>query len=96
MSLGLEDVRKIAKLARLRLSADEEALYREQMGKILDSVAELSRLDTADVQPTASVSGAASAWREDRAIAFPGAEKILSLAPEREGPYFKVKKVIER
>ncbi|MDE1976296.1 MAG: Asp-tRNA(Asn)/Glu-tRNA(Gln) amidotransferase subunit GatC [Elusimicrobia bacterium] len=95
MSLGLEDVRKIAKLARLRLSTDEEALYREQMGKILDSVAELSRLDTANVPPTTSVSGAAGAWRDDRAVVFAGAEKILSLAPEREGPYFKVKKVIE-
>jgi len=95
MSLGLEDVRKIAKLARLRLSSDEESLYREQMGKILDSVAELSRVDTSKVAPTTSVSGASGAWRQDKAREFPGTEKIISLAPEREGSYFKVRKVIE-
>lgn len=89
------DVVKIARLARLKLSPDEIALYRGQLGKILESMEELSRLDTVSVEPTLSVLGSAGALREDVCEPFAGTEKLLANAPEREGNYFKVRKVIE-
>lgn len=95
MAISEEDVRKIARLARLSLSDEEIKLYQGQFVKILDSMAELSALDTADVPPTSSVLGSSQALRPDVASTFPGAEKILANAPEREGGYFKVRKVIE-
>ncbi len=95
MGLTEEEVLKIAKLARLRLSSDEVRLYQSQLVKILDYVAELSRLDTAGVPPTASVLGLSNVMREDVPKPFEEPERLLSNAPEREGPYYKVKKVIE-
>lgn len=89
------DVVKIARLARLKLSPEEIALYRGQLGKILESMEELSRLDTGSVEPTSSVLGDAGALREDVCESFAGTEKLLANAPEREGSYFKVRKVIE-
>lgn len=95
MAIDEKDVRKIAKLARLRLSPEEVQLYQGQLLKILDSVAELSKIDTADVAPTTSVLGASNVMREDEPRPPSDSEKILANAPQREGPYFKVRKVIE-
>ena len=58
-------------------------------------MAELSKLDTKDVPPTTSVLGLSNVMREDEPRPFDGPEKLLANAPEREGHYFKVRKVIE-
>ncbi|MDO8756611.1 MAG: Asp-tRNA(Asn)/Glu-tRNA(Gln) amidotransferase subunit GatC [Elusimicrobiota bacterium] len=95
MSVSEDDVKKIAKLARLRLSDAEVALYGGQLTKIIDSMAELAKADTAGVPPTTSVLGAVNVMRDDVPLPFADTEALLSNAPERDGPYFKVKKVIE-
>jgi len=51
MSLSIDEVRRIALLARLRLSSDEEALFAPQLGQILDYVAQLERYATAPAAP---------------------------------------------
>ena len=94
MSVSDADVKKIAKLARLRLNDDEVKLYGGQLTKILDSMAELAALDTADVPPTTSVLGVTDVIRADEPRAFDGRERLLDNAPDRDGPYFKVRKVI--
>ena len=58
MSLTLEEVEHIAGLARLELTDEEKARYREQLSAILDHVAKLQQLDTSDVPPTSGVSPA--------------------------------------
>lgn len=95
MSVSDADVKKIAKLARLRLTDAEIALYGGQLTKIIDSMAELAKADTAGVAPTTSVLGAVNVMRDDEPKPFAGVEALLENAPERDGPYFKVKKVIE-
>ena len=95
MAISEEDVRKIAKLARLKLTDPEVKLYQGQLLKILDSMAELSKLDTAKVEPTTSVLGAVNVMREDSPKPFEDVEALLGNAPDREGPYYKVRKVIE-
>ena len=55
MTLTLEEVEHIADLARLNLSTEEKALFREQLSDILDYFAQLQALDTADIPPTSSV-----------------------------------------
>ncbi|MEK7388277.1 MAG: Asp-tRNA(Asn)/Glu-tRNA(Gln) amidotransferase subunit GatC [Elusimicrobiota bacterium] len=95
MSISEAEVKKIAKLARLRLSEGEVELYRGQMTKILDAMTELSSIDTASVAPMISVLGDVNVLREDEPRPFEGRESLLSNAPDRDGPYFKVKKVIE-
>lgn len=95
MSVSDADVKKIAKLARLRLTDAEVALYGGQLTKILDSMTELAKADTTGVEPTTSVLGAVNVMREDAPSPFEDTEALLSNSPERDGPYFKVKKVIE-
>jgi aspartyl-tRNA(Asn)/glutamyl-tRNA(Gln) amidotransferase subunit C len=51
MSLSVDEVRRIALLARLRLSAEEEALFAPQLGQILDYVAQLEAFPTAPAAP---------------------------------------------
>ncbi|OGS39097.1 MAG: hypothetical protein A2506_11985 [Elusimicrobia bacterium RIFOXYD12_FULL_66_9] len=93
MSVSDDDVRRIAKLARLRLTDEEVRLYGGQLGKILDAMAELGALDTANVPPTASVLGATNVMRDDVLRPFTDHEALLEHAPDRDGPYFKVRKV---
>ena len=95
MSVSDADVKKIAKLARLRLSAEEAALYGGQLAKILDAMTELGKLDTSAVPPTTSVLGVTDVTRPDEPRPFDGRERLLDNAPDRDGPYFKVRKVIE-
>ena len=95
MAITDQDVRKIAKLARLKLTDDEVKLYQGQLLKILDSMTELGALDTKSVPPTTSVLGLSNVMREDTPRPFGDVEALLSNAPEREGPYYKVRKVIE-
>jgi len=95
MSVSDDEVRKIAKLARLRLTDAEVALYGGQLSKILDSMTELSKADTSGVAPTTSVLGAVNVMRDDEPKPFADTEALLAHAPERDGPYFKVRKVIE-
>lgn len=95
MSVSDAEVKKIAKLARLRLTEAEAALYGGQLSKILDSMAELNAVDTTGVPPTTSVLGAVNVMREDEPAPFADTEALLANAPERDGPYFKVKKVLE-
>jgi aspartyl-tRNA(Asn)/glutamyl-tRNA(Gln) amidotransferase subunit C len=95
MAISEGDVRKIAKLAKLRLTEDEVKLYQGQLLKILDSMKELGALDTKNVAPTTSVLGISNVLREDEPRPFDNPEKLLSNAPQREGNFFKVRKVIE-
>ncbi len=95
MSVSDADVKKIAKLARLRLTEAEIALYGGQLTKILESMAELAQVNTSAVAPTTSVLGAVNVMRDDAPVPFQDTEALLSNAPDRDGPYYKVRKVIE-
>lgn len=95
MAISEEEVRKIAKLAKLRLTDQEVQLYRSQFVKILDAIDELKSADTSHVPPTASVLGLTNVLREDEPQPFAARERLLEIAPERDGPYYKVPKVIE-
>jgi aspartyl-tRNA(Asn)/glutamyl-tRNA(Gln) amidotransferase subunit C len=95
MSLTLEEVRHVAGLARLSLSAEEEALMRTQLSAILDAVAELSRVDTSAVEPTSHAAGEVAPWRADEVRPSFPPEKALANAPAKVGTSFAVPKIIE-
>jgi aspartyl-tRNA(Asn)/glutamyl-tRNA(Gln) amidotransferase subunit C len=97
MSLSLDEVRRIARLARLRLSAEEEAAFAGQLSAILDHVAQLGELDVSGVEPMthALAAGEGVALREDAPLPCLPPAAALANAPAREGTCFKVPKVIE-
>ena len=102
-----EDVRRVAELANLELSAEEETRMRRDLNAILDYVAQLSELDTAQVEPMAQVSEVLAApgrtatekdsvLREDAVRPCLEREQVMASAPETDGVFFKVPRVIER
>jgi aspartyl-tRNA(Asn)/glutamyl-tRNA(Gln) amidotransferase subunit C len=97
MSITKKDVDHVARLARLTLTNEEKERYTAQLESILSYIEKLNELDTTNVPPTAHVLPISNVWREDRADQkhLGSTEDLLANAPEREGPFFKVKKVIE-
>ena len=95
MGLTIKDVEHVARLARLALTDEEKELYREQLERILDYVQKLNGVDTSKVEPTSHVVPLSNVWREDESRESCDADAILENAPDKEGRYFKVKKVIE-
>jgi len=95
MALSREDVRHVARLARLRFSDDEEERMAEELGQILDYVEKLDELDTSGVPPMSHVLDVTNVYREDKIEARTDQEHALEPAPETEGGYFQVPAVIE-
>lgn len=97
MSLSEKDVEHVARLARLALTDDEKKHFTNQLGSILDYVEKLKSWDTDGVAPTAHPWPVVNVWREDQVLRLQGVEReeLLKQSPEREGPFFKVKKIIE-
>jgi aspartyl-tRNA(Asn)/glutamyl-tRNA(Gln) amidotransferase subunit C len=95
--LSLEDVRRIATLARLKLSPDEERLFAGQLSAILDYVKQLEELDVSGVEPMthALAAGEAPPLRADQVQPSLGPERALAGAPAREGTAFQVPRIIE-
>lgn len=95
MKLNDEQVRHVARLARLSLSAEEVATYGQQLSAILDAVETLSTVDTTGVEPTSVVGSAAPELRDDVVAGELGAERALANAPQRSGSSFAIPKVLE-
>lgn len=97
MKITKKDVEHVARLARLALSEDEKERYTAQLESILGYIENLNKFDTSKVAPTTHVLPLFNIWRED--VAEPtrlgSAADILKNAPDAEGPFFKVKKIIE-
>ncbi len=100
MKISREDVLRVAELAYLDLTEAELETYRAQVDEILEYIGKLNELDTASVEPMAQVLAddqtADATLREDVVVPCSVAEDILKQAPDPEGPYFRVQKVIER
>lgn len=94
MRVTLEDVEKIARLARLELTEEEKALYRVQMDEMLDYVDQLKTLDTEGVEPTTFMAEDDSRLREDVPSGSLPVEEALRNAPSRSGGFFRVPKVL--
>lgn len=95
MSLDREDVRKIAFLARIRVDdADLEPLAGE-LNNIIGWVESLGEVDTDGVAPMTSVAEMTLRRRDDAVDDGGDAEKVLANAPDREGDYYAVPKVVE-
>jgi aspartyl-tRNA synthetase len=94
-TISSQQVRDIARLARLRLTDEEAVSYQKDLNSILGYVETLRELDTESVKPMSHVLPLTNAWREDEPRNARRSESILANAPMREGNYFKVPKIIE-
>lgn len=100
----IEDVRRVAELANLELTPEEEPRMQRDLNSILGHIAQLNELDTSDVPPMAQVGevlgGVVHSHGESlRAdVVRPSVDRaeVMASAPETDGRFFKVPKVIER
>ena len=97
----VEDVERVAELARLELAPDEAGRMLRDLNNILDYVAELNELDTKGVVPLAQVSeleaeAETGVVRGDALETSLDRATVAAQAPETDGGFFKVPKVIER
>jgi aspartyl-tRNA(Asn)/glutamyl-tRNA(Gln) amidotransferase subunit C len=95
----VDDVERVAELAHLELTPEETSHMLTDLNAILDYVSELNQLDTAGVAPLAQISELedfVSALRPDQVRPSLDRASVLSEAPESDGVFFKVPKVIER
>jgi aspartyl-tRNA(Asn)/glutamyl-tRNA(Gln) amidotransferase subunit C len=92
--IDLEQVRKVAHLARLELTADEEQLFTTQLNSILDYVEQLSELDTENIEPTTRAIEVSNITRPDTLQPFLDRDAILACAPDQEDDFFKVPKIL--
>ncbi len=88
-------VKKVAKLARLDLGEAEIAEFTGQLSAILDYVEKMNELDTTDVQPLAHCLPISNCFRDDVVKESLGTEKTLANAPQRDGEFFKVPKILD-
>jgi aspartyl-tRNA(Asn)/glutamyl-tRNA(Gln) amidotransferase subunit C len=95
MALTREEVQRVALLARLRFTGEEDRRLTEQLGKILEYFTTLERVDTSGIEPIAHALDAVNALRDDRVSNTPNTEALLANAPATDGNFFQVPKIIE-
>ena len=84
MKLTGDQVKKVAKLANLPLSQEEEEKYSEQLSKILEYVKQLNSVNTDGVEPTFNVSGLNSVMRNDKSEKSLTQDEALQNASKKE------------
>jgi len=95
MKLSPEQLREVALLARLRLTSQEEARLSADLDSILRYMDKLNQPNTENVDPFKHMITGINAFREDRVTNPPDPESVLANAPDRDGTFFKVPKIIE-
>ena len=93
--ITIDQVRHVARLARLELSAAEEQSLQSDLSAILAYVDKLNQLNTDEVGPTAQVGESGTPMREDEVTNRSAPEEMLANAPARSRSFFKVPKIIE-
>ncbi len=95
MAISKEEVKYIANLARLGLTDEEVGHFQEQLESILGYIDKLKKVDVSDTVPMAHVLDLKNVYRPDEVKPSIDSDKIFKIAPDSEGKFFKVPKVIE-
>ncbi len=95
MSLNLEQVRRVAQLARLEISDAEAEHTLGQLNRIFTLIEEMQAVDTTGVEPMAHAQDLSQRLREDRVTEIDRRTAFQAVAPETEAGLYLVPKVIE-
>src|SRR5271168_2504725 len=101
MSVSEQDVERVAELASLELSSGEKSRMLRDLNSVLDYFAQLNELDTTAVPPmtqmtTQVASESATHARPDEVAPSLRRDNVLVCAPDTDGTFFRVPKVIDR
>ena len=94
--MEIEEVRKVASLARLSLSDEELVTYQGQLTRILGYVQLLDEVDIADAQPMPHAVDLQNVFRDDVCSASLDRAAALANAPKTDGKYFQVPQILDQ
>ena len=94
MSVTVQDVENIARLAKLSFSGEEKEKFVDQFNQILQYMEKLNELDTENVEPTYNVLELSNVMRQDKVKTWLTQEEALANAPKSNHGFFSVPKVI--
>lgn len=95
MAVTIEEVEKVALLARLEFSQEEKERFTAQLNRILEYMEKLNELDTENVEPTSHVLPIKNVFREDEVKESLPQEEALANAPAKANGHFLVPRAIE-
>ena len=95
MQVDAATVRRIARLARIKITDEEAKGLEKELSGILDWVKQLDQVDTSAVEPMTRVMPIALKMREDKVTDGAIADDIVANAPVTEDHFFVVQKVVE-
>ena len=95
MSLSIDDVKRIARLARIRVTEDEAVGYQGQLNGIFGLIEEMQAVDTAGVEPMSHAQDLAQRLRADQVTEPDRRAAFQAVAPQTENGLYLVPKVIE-
>lgn len=95
MKLDREEVKHIARLARLGLSEEETEIFQSQLSAILENFEILQEVDTTDIPPTTHVIEMKNVIRDDEVAPSLPQNEILANAPRQENGFFRVRAVLD-
>ncbi len=92
--LNIEEVARVANLARLDLSAEKTELFAGQLNNILSYMDKLNEIDTSEVEPMFSPVEHTTVLRKDEVKKEHTRDEVLSNAPDTDGQYFVVPRIV--
>jgi aspartyl-tRNA(Asn)/glutamyl-tRNA(Gln) amidotransferase subunit C len=95
VAITVDEVRRVAALAKLRLEPEEEGRLTRDLDAILEAFQQLGALDTSGVPPTAHVEDLGHEMRPDEVVNPPASDALLASAPARDGRRHRVPRIIE-
>ncbi|MEN9207089.1 MAG: Asp-tRNA(Asn)/Glu-tRNA(Gln) amidotransferase subunit GatC [Gloeomargarita sp. GMQP_bins_120] len=94
MAITPEETARLAYLARLALTPEEIATFSQQLGSILDYMAQIQQLDLQDVPPTLHAVDTANVLRPDEPVPSTLTDLLLQAAPAPEDRFFQVPQIL--
>lgn len=95
MKVDHDTLQKIAHLARLEVRPEEEAALLDSLNEVLTWMEQLNELDTTGVEPLTHISEETNVMRDDVVGEHLPRDRALSNAPQQDGTFFQVPKVLE-
>lgn len=94
MNISREQVEHVARLAALALTEEEKELFGRQLNQVLEHAEVIKSVDTEDVPPTSHAIPMGNVYREDRVRPSLPPEEALRNAPQPEGGFFSVPRIV--
>jgi len=96
LKLSEEEVKHVAKLAKLNLTEQEIKKFQGQLSEVLNYIDILKKLDTKKIEPTNQVTGLENIFREDQTSLSLLSKEVLANAKEKNNDLFVIKAIFKK